>query len=65
VCVTYRDPCTNCCTRTCSYQVVNECVISVAPACCEGVVVAAAARPTETPIAETTRSALKTVAVKR
>jgi hypothetical protein len=27
--------------------------------------VAAAARPTETPIAETTRSALKTVAAKR
>ena len=65
VCVTYRDPCTNCCTRTCSYQVVNECVISVAPACCEGVVVASANRPTETAVAGTARPAVKTVAAKR
>ena len=65
VCVTYRDPCTNCCTRTCSYRVVNECVIAATPACCEGVVVASVAQPTETLVAEAPRPAVKTVAAKR
>ena len=65
VCVTYRDPCTNCCTRTCSYQVVDRCCVAAAPACCEGVIVAANDRPAETQVAATTRSAVKAVAAKR
>jgi hypothetical protein len=65
VCVTYRDPCTNCCSQSCSYRVVNECCVAAAPVCCEGVIVAAANRPTESVMVGTARPAVKTVASKR
>lgn len=65
VCVTYRDPCTNCCTRTCSYQVVSESIVVAAPVCCDGGIVASANQPAEPVVAETTRSVVKTIAAKR
>lgn len=66
VCVSYRDPCTNCCTRTCSYRVVEECAIAVTPACCSGVVIASVERPTTaTVVAETPRPAVQSVVARR
>lgn len=67
VCWTYRDPCTNCCVRTCGYRVIDAgCCVAAAPACCGEVVVATTARPaTADAVAGGSRSAVKAVAARR
>lgn len=62
VCVTYRDPCTNCCTRSWSYRVSEPCCVAAAPTCCEGTAVAATEQPAAAPASP---SVVKSVADKR
>jgi len=64
VCWTHRDPCTNCCVRTCGYRVVDStCCVATAPACCAEVVVASSeGAPT---VAGTATPAATSVAVRR
>lgn len=65
VCWTHRDPCTNCCVRTCGYRVIESaCCVAAAPACCEGVIVASSGPSTPT-IAGSAGPAVKTVSTRR
>ena len=66
-CCSYETACCDpCCTRTCSYRVVESCPVVLAPTCCDGVSIAAAERPaTATVVAAPTRPATATVAGKR
>ncbi len=65
VCWNYRDPCTNCCVRTCGYSVVDSsCCVASAPACCTGVIVASTEQPTAT-VVGTSRPSATAVSARR
>lgn len=65
VCWTYRDPCTNCCTRTCGYRVIDStCCVAVAPSCCEEVVIGSTA-PAALTVASSSQTVVKSVADRR
>lgn len=66
VCVTYRDPCTNCCTRTCSYRVVESPIVVAAPvACCDGVILSQTRSTAGPTVAAMPRPEIKSVAASR
>ncbi|MFM8291939.1 MAG: hypothetical protein ACKOC4_09605 [Planctomycetia bacterium] len=67
VCWTYRDPCTNCCVRTCGYRVIDStCCVAAAPACCGEVVVATTGPSIAADaVAGTSQPAVKSVATRR
>ena len=65
VCWSHRDPCTNCCVRTCGYRVIESgCCVASAPACCEEVVIASSG-PSAPTIAGSARPAVTTVSARR